>query len=589
MKWPTAVLLVLICAYGAVLRLDALTDRYGPVQQPAWARVLTTSAPPLARHLEPAQYAWPRYAVPYVGGDPASYLKFAREMRSFYQAHVREPMFLAITRGWLRLFHDQGIAISFASGSMSTLVILATFLLGRAAFSTPVGLLAALAFALDYDAVMWAPDGWRDDTFTAFFVFSSWALVRLRQEATAGRATAAGALGAAACLTRITSLTWLAPGLAAIGVLSQREHRAARWRAVAIAAAVTALLVAPYLVNCARAYGDPLVSINVHTGYYRNGEGIDPTQPLSARAYIGGKLARSPVRQLDTAATGIFVLPLRNKFGGFDDWIPGLAGALRALAAAGLVIWLFSPVGRLLTVVWITALLPYAFTWNIGDGRAWRFTMHVYPLFLIAAFSAVQLAIAAVRTLRRDGWPRRALARHLVGAGAVLGAAALVTIGYGRLPYYASAESVRHGEEETIAAGERDGVFFASGWSQAMTNGNVTSRVVLGDRAIVRVPLPPGRAYRLTLRLDPACPDAPGGGIVLAGGQVVGRIGLGFNPSRVGSYEVYVPPQLARGNTKLQFVADGTVPAGRCGPLYAGFAPGTPISLRVWYVRIHPS
>ena len=36
--------------------------------------------------------------TPYVGGDPINYLKFAREMRNFYAAHVREPMFPAVTK-----------------------------------------------------------------------------------------------------------------------------------------------------------------------------------------------------------------------------------------------------------------------------------------------------------------------------------------------------------------------------------------------------------------------------------------------------------------------------------------------------------
>jgi hypothetical protein len=310
---------------------------------------------------------------------------------------------------------------------------------------------------------------------------------------------------------------------------------------------------------------------------------------MSARAYVGGKIASRPVRQIDTATTGIFVLPLQNKFGGFDDWIPGLAGALRGLAIAGLIVWLFVPVGRLLTLLWITALVPYAFTWNIGDGRAWRFTMHVYPIFLIASFSAVQIAVVAVRTLRHDGWPRRARVWHLASAGAVLGAAALVLAGYGTLPFYVSAESLRDGQEETIAAGDRDDIFFTSGWSQPVTTGNVTSRVVLGDRATMQLPLQWVRAYRLTLRLEPACRDAPRAVTVLASGQIIGRVGLGFDPSRVGSYEVEIPPTLARGNTRLQFVADGTAPAGRCGPIYAGLSPDTRISLRVWYVRIHPS
>jgi hypothetical protein len=575
-----------ICAYGALLRLHALTDRYGTLERPAWARVLTTNVAPLARHIEPAVYAWRRVAVPYVGGDPGSYLKFAREMRSFYQGHVREPMFLAITRGWIWLLGNQDIGISFASASMSTLAIFATFLLGRAAFSPAVGLAAALALAIDFDAVSWAPDGWRDDTFTCFVALGAWALVRLRQQPTVPRAVTAGVIGAAACLTRITSVSWLLPGLAIACV----DRRAGEWRprarAAGLAAVVTAILVAPYLVNCARVFGDPLISIDVHTGYYRAGEGIAPEKPMSAASYIGGKLARRPIAQIDTAATGIFVLPMRNKWSGFDAWVPHLAAILSGLAVLGLVSWLAVPDGRVLLVICLTSLVPYAFTWNIGDGRAWRFTAHAYPLFLVAAFSAIDLTWRAARAVR-DG-KARIDGRRLALAGGVVAACALAAAAYDRLPYYVAREALADGEETTLGAGERDDPFFTRDWSPPAGSGNVIFRVVVGDRARMTIPLPEGRAYRLTLRVDPVTAAAPRDLTVLVGGRMVARLGLALDPQRFGSYDVDVPVDLARGAVKLDLVAGGTVPASVCGDSCQALPASTPVSLRVWYVRIHP-
>ena len=90
-----------------------------------------------------------------------SYLKYAREMRSFYQAHVREPVFLATTRMFLAFTGDQDVGVSFASLSFSVLCVLATYLLGSALGGRWVGLLAALALAVEYEMVTWAPDGWR--------------------------------------------------------------------------------------------------------------------------------------------------------------------------------------------------------------------------------------------------------------------------------------------------------------------------------------------------------------------------------------------------------------------------------------------
>ena len=575
-----------ICAYGAVLRLNALTDRYGTLEHPAWARVLTTQVAPLARYVEPGPYAWPPVAVPYVGGDPASYLKFARQMRSFYQGHVREPVFLAITRGWLWLLDNRDIGISFASASMSTLAIFATFLLGRAAGSPGVGLVAALALAVDYDAVSWAPEGWRDDTFTVFVILGAWTLVRLRERPTALRAIAAGAIGAAACLTRITSLSWVLPGLAMLCLPPRDETWQPRARAAAIAVVVTAVLVAPYLINCARVFGDPLISIDVHTGYYRAGEGIGVDRPMSAAAYIGGKLMRQPIAELDTALTGIFVIPMRNKFGGFEFWLPHLSEILRALAALGLVIWVASATGRLLLVVCLASLVPYAFTWNIADGQAWRFTMHVYPLYLVAGFTAVQQIWRAGMSARRAEW--RPLRRQAVLVAGALGVILLAARGYRVLPYYVAREAVAGGNQMTISAGDRDEVFFTRGWSPALAEGNVTSRLVLGGRAWLELPLPAGRGYHLRVRLDPVRPDAPRALTILVAGRIVGRFGLTFDPERVGSYEVDVPPDVARGATTMQIVADGTVAADSCGPRCAALPPAARVSLRVWYIRISP-
>ena len=238
---------MLITLYGAILRMDVLVSRYGLVGHPAWARSIERLGA-VARPLKPRLYAWPPVANPYVGGDPVSYLQFARDMRSFYQPHVREPIFLALTRGWLRLLDHQDIAISFASLTGSVAAIVGTYLLGAAACAPAVGLLAAGALAIDYDAVGWAPDGWRDDTFTAAFVFALWSFIRLRQRPTPSNALLAGCLAAIATLTRITSLSFVVPALIWIGWTMRRDRRAAL-RGPLLAGGITLLLIAPYLIN----------------------------------------------------------------------------------------------------------------------------------------------------------------------------------------------------------------------------------------------------------------------------------------------------------------------------------------------------
>src|SRR5438067_4815703 len=92
---------------------NVITSRYGPIERPALPRILATRVAPLAHYIEPRAYAWRPVAIPYVGGDPITYLQFAREMRAFYQGHVREPLFLVITRAGLWFLDGQDVGISF--------------------------------------------------------------------------------------------------------------------------------------------------------------------------------------------------------------------------------------------------------------------------------------------------------------------------------------------------------------------------------------------------------------------------------------------------------------------------------------------
>ena len=126
---------------------------------------------------------------------------------------MREPVFLALTRAGLWSLNDQDAGVSVASVLGSTLAVFGTYLLGTALRSPLTGLLAALVMAVEFEAIRWAPDGWRDDTFTAGVVFAAWALIRLRGRPSIGNALLAGTLCGIACLTRITALSFIVPAL----------------------------------------------------------------------------------------------------------------------------------------------------------------------------------------------------------------------------------------------------------------------------------------------------------------------------------------------------------------------------------------
>jgi hypothetical protein len=360
---------LVITLYGGLLRFEALEANYGWLGQPAWSERLARLVGPAIKHLRPSSIVWGPTRDPYVGSDPINYLKYAREMTHFYQGHTREPVFLALTRAYLWLTGGRDISLSFASATGATLAILATYLLGAAAFSKGVGLGAALALAIEVTAIARSFEGWRDDTFMFVVALTGWSFLRLRQQP--GRTTGiiAGLAAAAACLTRITSLSFVIPGL--LWLLVETRGRAVQ-KDVRLAALVLVVLVAPYLVNCARVFGDPFVSISEHTTYYRAAEGLPHEQPMGVWSYLSTKIGSRPIRSIDTAAEGIVLHPFRNKWNGFDRWGTLLGPLLRLSAAAGMALAVWSPNGRFLLMLLFASLLPYALTWSVGGGGDWR-------------------------------------------------------------------------------------------------------------------------------------------------------------------------------------------------------------------------
>jgi hypothetical protein len=379
-----------VVIYGGALRFEALVGRYaweGPGFAVEAARAIESARPDASR--------WPP-SEEITGGDPFHYVGRARAMRWFYEADVREPLFPALTRLMLGPTGGRILSVHVASAVGSALVVLATYLLGAAAFSRMAGLLAALLFAVERDALWWSVEGFRDDTFALFVVLGAWALVRLWQRPTTARAVLAGALLGAACLTRITALSFAVPALLWL-VAGRGAHARDRRRGVEIATLSLLVVVGPFLLTCALAYGDPLYSVNYHTKFYRSRSGLEFQQAMSWLDYLR---AGSPVvEQVETGLRGLTTYPFGNKWRGLD----GLGTPLSLGALAGLVLFALRPVGRLLLVVLVTSLLPYAFTWRIPGGAEWRFTMHVYPLYLLAAALAIVTgaSLGAQRVRRR--------------------------------------------------------------------------------------------------------------------------------------------------------------------------------------------
>ena len=584
-------LAILITVFGALLRLDAYCGKYGTLDHPRWAFAATHAVAAAARHLRPASVHWTPERHPYEGGDPINYLKFAREMATFYQPHVREPLFLALTRVSLDVLDQQDAAVSLASAVGSTLAIFGTFLLAAELASPLAGLLAALLVAGEYDLITWSVDGWRDDLFMATVVFTAWAFLRFRRRASFSNALLVGCTAGLACLTRITALSFVLPALAWIAVAAKASTRRERLTYAAVAGAIMTALVAPFLISCAIATGDPLYAIDYHTVYYRAAEGMAVGRPMTASSYIREKIAAYPFNTLDIGATGVFVRPFVTKWQGFAMWQPELGPILRSLAFVGLAAMPFFAAGRLLLLMLFTSLLPYAFTWNLGDGGAWRFTMHVYPLYIaastLAVIGAYRIGVAIATT--SPGARRALVRRYVLSAAAVSCAIAAASALYLILPWFDVREKLMKGESVSVETGERDWPFYRSGWSPPHLDGAIAVRVSDAERASVTFPLPKKDRYEAILRLDPAAPAMQRTVRVLFNSQFVGVLHLEWNPVRVGSYSVSLPAAWVKsGINTLTIVPDALVPAKLAGPRFEWIDPSQPVGVRLWYVRLLP-
>src|SRR5688572_25607910 len=63
-------LALLLSLYGGLLRLDAFVGKYGRLDHPSWARILTHDVAPVGASLRPSSITWTPETRPYVGGDP---------------------------------------------------------------------------------------------------------------------------------------------------------------------------------------------------------------------------------------------------------------------------------------------------------------------------------------------------------------------------------------------------------------------------------------------------------------------------------------------------------------------------------------
>jgi hypothetical protein len=287
---------------------------------------------------------------------------------------------------------------------------------------------------------------------------------------------------------------------------------------------------------------------------------------------------------------GLTSYPFLNKWDGFDRWVPYLGVWLAWAALAGLLCFVRSSSGRILLLVAITSLVPYAFTWQIVSD--WRFTAHVYPFLLIAACLAISWSTRWLAPSRWRSISRPTPRTCLIAAAVLIGASGTAWTAFRILPVRAVGESLRTGRSATIAAGSRDRAFFTEGWSRPFGMGTTTMRAAEGKTSVIQLPVNEVGDYVLTFRMDPFPRPRSGGAAplptVLASinGISLAALQLRWNPDRVGTYTARLPGSAVReGMNRLtlttRFTSSAVVSSRVNGPPFVDAKGFT-----LWYVQI---
>jgi hypothetical protein len=545
-----------IILYAALLRFEALTIKHGVVSSPAIVRILQTQIG-FVRYLHPDTLRWRAGSNPYERGDPINYIRMARAMKSFYAPQFREPFYVFVVKQFLRVFDQKNIAVSFASGTFSVFAVFVTFLLAKYAFSWWVGVLASFGMAIDSELISIGVDGWRDDTFMSLVLLFAYALLRLFRKASFGNALFAGIVAGLVCLTRLTSFSFIVPGYFFVLIAGKEPAISQRLRSVTLSAFIFGIVIAPFLINCAIEFGDPLFSVNDNTKFYRMRENLPSEEPKSVARYLSEKLIDRPFKFIDIGLVGITRYPFLNKWKGFNYLSPVLVKFLSGCALVGTILLLFSTQGRLILIVLISSLIPYAFTYEIAGGFEWRFTMHAYPFYMIAGALFLILVGGALFTKNTWGYfSDQSLSKRslLITSSLVLfiliGGWFLLNQSY----FQRIKEAIMNEEPILVASGDRDFEFFDEGWYQAVQMSEATVRITKETASVLSVPLKSAKEYRLILRINPVFekPEKPSNYSVSVNNRVAGEIEV--NEKVHSAYVLELPQGFAKdGVNEIRF------------------------------------
>ncbi len=235
-----------------------------------------------------------------LGPDAREYLTIARQMKHFYWHSYREPLHPALIRmaGWLVGPGER--APRLVSFVFSNLLVAVVALVGWRLYGRWPALAAAVVIAISPDYLLLSTEGIRPELYSVLLlIFIGLLASRLgrgrAKPAAAGDAEGeersdahgrggspgrfpalpvilAGVVGGLLCLTRMTSVAFVFPGLVLCALARQRDRRSNPWPAALVGVVLVVLMVAPYLYVCHRYLGDSLIWINRHATWWHHRE-----------------------------------------------------------------------------------------------------------------------------------------------------------------------------------------------------------------------------------------------------------------------------------------------------------------------------
>ena len=313
--------------------------------------------------------------------SPRRALKSRDSFALTYLTLSPEPFYVGLVKLFVALAGGREVGILLQSFFFSIAVLPLAFMLAVPAVGRWWAAAMLVPLVLHEWLIFEAPSGYRISAYVFFLILFAASVFGRYRGRSVLRGVVSGILAAIICLIRLSALSFVLPILL-LGAWEKRKQGG--WSTLGVAALTTALLVAPFLVNCYRTHGDPFYAISFHTQFWLRAEGTESPASLgqvSLYRYVTefhgiGELVWGNLR-------GLTVLPLTKFWNGLSDF-PVLDTAVLAAGVAGLLLSVVTPL-RFLLVAYLAHLIPFAYIQNFPSGRAPRFVMPAYFFLVLAA------------------------------------------------------------------------------------------------------------------------------------------------------------------------------------------------------------